>query len=61
MTTFEVFAITKTNKEVELYMGTNEQIAFQTFNFYGQNKKEFNLQTVVINNDDIENKVYIEA
>ena len=61
MTTFEVFAITKTGKEVELYMGTNEQIAFQTFNFYGQNKKEFNLQTVVINNDDIENKVYIEA
>lgn len=61
MTTFEVFAITKIGKEVELYMGTNEQIAFQTFNFYGQNKKEFNLQTVVINNDDIENKVYIEA
>lgn len=61
MTTFEVFAITKTNKEVELYMGINEQVAFQTFDFYGQNKKEFNLQTVVINNDDIENKVYIEA
>lgn len=61
MTTFEIFAITKTNKEVEIYMGTNEKVAFQTFDFYRQNKKEFNLQTVVINNDDIENKVYIEA
>ena len=60
-TTFEVFAITENGHEVELYMGTDEKIAFQQFDFYAQNKKMFSLQIVVIISDDENDRVYIEA
>ena len=61
MTNFEVFANTNTNKEVSIYFGTNEKLARDTFDFYARNKKLFNLQIVVIMNDDEIDRVYIEA
>ena len=61
ITKFEVFGITKSGKEVEIFFGQCKKTAFQTFDFYAKEKKLFNLKMVVINNNDIENKVYIEA
>lgn len=61
MTTFEVFAITNNNKEVSIYFGTNEKLARNTFDFYAREKKYFNLEMIVIMNDNELDRVYIEA
>lgn len=38
ITKFEVFGITKSGKEVEIFFGQCEKTAFQTFDFYAKEK-----------------------
>lgn len=61
ITKFEVFGITKSGKEVEIFFGQCEKTAFQTFDFYAKEKNLFNLEMVVIMNDNELDRVYIEA